>query len=218
MRWVNAVMVLGVLSGCAASVTEIRHHPQQDRLARIVEAVRPHTSHPEVHYWVRASHSPKQPIGLAVFPQRHVYVDESLIKEADDAILTALVVHGVAHHRLHHGGQRMMINLVQRGAFKAGGFFVPGLSHGHRLGGPLIEVMLNAGQEPQADEKTVEYLTEMGRSGQDWRRALEFLAEHGYAERVGNVMLQREDFTNRIAALRTPMASAAESTAPDSGR
>lgn len=196
--WLTALL----LSGCASTVKEIRHHPQQERLDRILAAVLPHTSDPTIHYWLRVSEASSHPVGLAVLPQRHVYLAEPLAQEADDAILTALVAHGVAHHRLHHYAQRNAINVVQRAAFKAGGFFVPGLSHGHYLGGPLIEVALSAGQEPQADAKTVAYLRGMGRSPDDLLRALEFLVEHGYTERVGNVAVEREDFANRIASLR----------------
>ena len=200
-----------LISGCASTVKEIRHHPQQERLERILSTVLPYTDHPDIHYWVRVSEASKHPVGLAVLPQRHVYLTEPLVQQADDAILTALVAHGVAHHRLHHYAQRNAINVVQRAAFKAGGFFVPGLSQGHYLGGPLIEVALSAGQEPAADEKTVEYLKDMGRSEQDLLEALKFLVAHGYTEQVGGITLQREDFANRIASLSRRLSAPSNS-------
>ena len=211
--WVGVVTVL-LFSGCASTVKEIRHHPQQERLDRLLAAVVPHTSDPTIHYWLRVSEAATHPVGLAVLPQRHVYLAEPLVQQAGDAILTALVAHGVAHHRLHHYAQRNAIHFVQRSAFKAGGFFVPGLSHGHYLGGPLLEVALSAGQEPAADAKTVEYLNAMGRSGHDLLDALEWLVTQGYTEHVGHITLQREDFANRIASLRRHLAT---SPAPPAG-
>ena len=198
-----ALVVGGLLSGCGTTMKEMHHHPQQTRLQGILATILPHTKYPEKHYWVRVS-APlkKHPAGLAIMGQRHIYVSEPIVKETDDVILTALIAHGVAHYRLHHHGRRSIINFLQRLAFKAGGFFVPGLSQGYRIGGPLAEVVLSTGQEPSADRKTVTYLTAMGSSAQDLRRALEFLVEHGYTERVGNIVIRDREFTNRINRLR----------------
>ncbi len=206
-RHVGWLLMAGLaLSGCGTTVKELRHHPQQARVEEILATVLPHTKFPNLHYWGRVAAPTKTSVGLAVLPQRHIYLSESLIEQADERILTALVAHGVAHHRLHHDIQRSALNMVQRAAFKAGGFFVPGLSQGHRIGGPLMEVALSAGQEPAADAKTVEYLKEMGRSAHDLLEALEFLVTHGYTEQVGHITLRREDFSNRIASLREHLA------------
>ncbi|MBI4354361.1 MAG: hypothetical protein HY595_03910 [Candidatus Omnitrophica bacterium] len=202
LHWTIAALIASLLAGCGTTVKELRHHPQQTHAEEMLAAVLPHTKFPNLHYWIRVAAPAKTSVGLAVLPQRHIYLSEPLITQADEGILTALVAHGVAHHRLHHDAQRNALNLVQRAAFKAGGFFVPGLSQGHRIGGPLMEVALSAGQEPAADTKTVEYLKEMGRSERDWLEALEFLVAHGYTEQVGRIIVQREDFANRIASLR----------------
>ena len=197
------VLLIGLVSsGCATSIKEMPHHPAQERLDRILATILPHTSHPDLHYWVRVSEPTEHPVGLAVLPQRHIYLSEPIVEQADETILTTLLTHGVAHHRLHHHGQRSILNVLQRIAFKVGGFFVPGLSHGHHIGGPLAEVALSGGQEPAADAKTITYLTRMGYSEQELRLALEFLAEHGYGERVGRVSVRGREFTNRIAKLR----------------
>lgn len=192
----------GLLSGCGTTLKEIRHHPQQARLEQILATILPQTKHPERHYWIRVAEPTEHPIGLAVLPQRHIYVCASLMDEADEAILTALVAHGVAHHQLRHHRHRGVLLAIQQIAFKVGGFFVPGLSQGHYVGGPLAEVALSAGQEPKADAQTVTYLTRMGYAAEDLRRALEFLVEHEYAERVGRVTLRGRELTNRISALR----------------
>ena len=198
-----AVVAVGLLSGCGTTMQEVHHHPEQGRLEGLLAAILPHTKYPEQHYWVRVSATlKKHPAGLAIMGQRHIYVSESIVKEADDAILTALIAHGVAHYRLHHHGRRSIVDFFQRLVFKAGGVFVPGLSQGYRIGGPLVEVALSAGQEPSADRKTVTYLTAMGYSAQDLRRALEFLVEHGYTEHVGNIVIRDREFTNRINRLR----------------
>ena len=42
----------------------------------------------------------------------------------------------------------------------------------------------------------------MGYSAQDLLRALEFMVEHGYAERVGGITGRGRSFTNRISRLR----------------
>jgi len=218
-RWAGSVggwLTALLISGCASTVKEIRRHPQQERLDRILAAVLPHTSDPTIHYWLRVSEASSHPVGLAALPQRHVYLAEPLVQEADEAILAALVAHGVAHHRLHHYAQRNAINVVQRGAFKAGGFFVPGLGHGHYLGGPLLEVALSAGQEPQADAKTVAYLRGMGYAQDDLLHALEWLETNGYSELVGHVRAQGADFTNRIDSLRRHPVPQAHSGAADS--
>ena len=202
LHWTMLAMISSIMAGCGTTVKELRRHPQQARLEEVLAVALPYTKYPDLHYWIRVTESTKTSIGLAVLPQRHIYLSESLIDQADEKMITALVVHGIAHHRLHHDTQRSALNVVQRAAFKAGGFFVPGLSQGYRVGGPLMEVALSAGQEPAADAKTVEYLKEMGRSEGDLLAALEFLVTHGYTEQVGRITLRREDFTNRIASLR----------------
>ena len=216
-RWTTAVAIglsASGLSGCATGLKELPYHPQQERLERTLVSVLPVTQHPDLHYWPRVCEPGKASVGLAVLPQRHIYLATSLIDQADDAVLTALIAHGVAHHQLHHAGQRTAVSWLEQAAFKAGGFFVPGLSYGYYIGGPITEVVLNAGQESQADAQTVAYLTRMGRSSQDLLRALEFLVAHGYSERVGRIILHKEDFTNRIADLqrRPPAESHPDST------
>ena len=118
-------------------------------------------------------------------------------------LLTALVTHGLAHHRLHHHVKRTVLTSFQRLAFKAGGFFVPGLGYGKYIGDPLAEVAMSAGQEPHADDRTIELLTSMGYTAQDFIRAIEFLVAHDYAERVGGITIREREFTNRLARLRT---------------
>jgi len=198
-----ALLAAGLLAGgCATTVTELRRHPEQQRLETILAQVLPHTSYPDLHYWVRVSEPLKHPVGLCVLPQRHIYLSEALLKEADETIVRSLLVHGVAHHRLHHHGQRSLFKLAQWAVFKVAGAFVPGVGYGRHVSDPLLEVPLSAGQERQADTKTVTYLARMGRPPEDFVRALEFLAERGYAERVGRVTSRREAFRNRIERLR----------------
>ena len=202
-RLLGGLLISALISGCGTTAKEVRHHPYQARLERVLATVLPHTKYPERHYWIRVSEPMEHPVGLAVMPQRHIYLSESLIDQADEATLRALVVHGVAHHRLHHHGKRNILAFLQRIAFKIGGFFVPGLSYGHHLGGPLTEVPLSAGQERGADAKTATYLTRMGYPAQDWLRAMEFLVEHDYPEHVGRITTRGRGFTNRIGRLRT---------------
>lgn len=87
---------------------------------------------------------------VALFAQRHIYLAEPLVETADDAILRALIVHAVAHYRLHHYNQRGATGFLQQAAFKAGGSLVPGLSHAHYVGGPVTEQLL--GPRPDAHE------------------------------------------------------------------
>lgn len=196
------------LSGCAASVKEVRHHPQQERLERLLAEILPHTEYPEKHYWVRAAEPTKHRIGLTVLPHRHIYLSTELLDAADDDLVRALLAHGVAHHRLHHYTRRGGVRILSRLAFKMGGFFVPGLSHGHYAGDPIAEAAFSAGQEQEADKKTVEYLTRMGRSAQDLIQALEFLEAHGYAERVGRLVIPPHRFALRSSYLRGVIAPA----------
>ena len=199
--WLGAVLI--GLSGCAASVTELRHHPQQERLERLLAEILPHTKYPEKHYWVRAAEPTKRRIGLTVLPHRHVYLSADVLDQADDEIVRALLAHGVAHHRLHHHTRRGGARILSRLAFKVGGFFVPGLGYGHYAGDPIAEAAFSAGQEQEADKKTVEYLTRMGRSARDLIQALEFLEAHGYAERVGRLVIPPHRFALRSSALKS---------------
>ncbi len=200
--WV--VLAVGLLcTGCGTKLKELRRHPQEERLERILATIVPHTKYPDRHYWVRVSETDKEhPVGLAVLPQRHIYITESLLEQADDVLVTTLVAHGLAHHRLHHQGKRSIGTVIQKLAFKAGGVFVPGLSQGSRIGGPLTEVALSAGQEPSADERTIQYLEALGYSVAELLNALEYLVDHGYAERVGRVSSRDRKFINRISELR----------------
>ena len=195
------VVVAGV-SGCAASVKELRHHPQQERLERLLAEILPHTTHAEKHYWVRVTESTKRRIGLAVLPHRHIYVATELLEEADDDLVRALLAHGVAHHRLHHHTRRGGVRILSQLAFKAGGFFVPGLSYGHYAGDPIVEAAFSVGHEEGADKQAAVYLARMGRSPQDLIRAYGFLQEHGYAERVGRLVIPPHRLALRTSALQ----------------
>ncbi len=202
-RRVGGLLLAALLgTGCAATVKELRRHPQQARLEQLLDTVLPHTNHPDKHYWVRVADPSKDRIGLAVLPQRHIYLAEPLVAAADDAILRALIAHAVAHHRLHHFTQRSVLNVMQRGAFKAGGVFVPGLGHGHHIGGPVSELLLGPRQEPSADDKTAEYLRRAGYSEEDFARALELLAEQDLAERIGRTASRNDTLKHRAARVR----------------
>lgn len=199
--WWLVGLVVG-LSGCAASVNEVRHRPQEERLERLLAEILPHTKHPEKHYWVRVAEPTKHRIGLTVLPHRHIYLSAELLDQVDDDIVRALLAHGVAHHRLHHYTRRGGIRLLSQAAFKVGGFFVPGLSHGHHLADPIAEATFSIGQEQEADKKAALYLTRMGRSAQDLIQALEFLMAHGYAERVGRLIVPSDRLAPRLSSLK----------------
>jgi Zn-dependent protease with chaperone function len=199
---ITAMFVLASGAGCAAPFIEIRHHPQQARLERLLQEVLPHTKYPEKHYWVRVASPSKGKVGLAVFAQRHIYLAEPLVDTADDAILRALIAHAVAHHRLHHYNQRGAAGFLQQAAFKAGGAFVPGLSNAHHVGGPVTEQLLGPRQEASADHKTVEYLRRMSYPAEDFARALETLVEQDLAERVGHTSSRGRTLTSRAARVR----------------
>ena len=200
--------MMGVLAGCATGTVEMRRHPDQARLERLLAAVLPHTDDPGQHYWVRVIEPAKHHVGLAILPQRHIVLSQPLLEQADDEILTALIAHGVAHHQLHHYGKRQVVETVQQVAFKVGGFFVPGLGYGKYATSPMTELALSAGQEPSADRGTVQSLTRMGLSSEVWIRTLEFLVEHGYAERVGRITMREEELLSRVTPWR-------KSSAPD---
>lgn len=206
-RIAEALMAIALSAGCAATVKELRHHPQQSRLQRLLEEILPHTEHPEKHYWVRAADPSADRIGLAVLAQRHIYLAQPLIEDADDAILRALIAHAVAHHRLHHYTQRGIATTLQQGAFKAGGVFVPGLSHAHHVGGPLTERLISPRQESSADDRAIEYLQRMGYSAEDFARALEWMAERDFAERIGHTTSRGKTLTGRAVRVRTQAAS-----------
>lgn len=200
-----ALLLIGLsvvgLSGCGASLKELRHHPQQARLERLLADILPHTKYAEKHYWVRVAQPTKHRIGLTVLPHRHVYLSEDLLEALDDQMVTALLAHGVAHHRLHHYTRRGVVRMLSQAVFKAGGFFVPGLSHGHYVGDPIAEAAFSAGQEQEADEKAVLYLTRMGRSAQDLIQALRVLHDRGYAERVGRLIAPSATLVLRLQHL-----------------
>ncbi len=189
-------------TGCSAALEEIHRHPQEARLEETLGRMKSVTSHPEKHYWARVVKPDKHTVGLGVQFQRHIYVSEPLAAQADDAMLAAILAHGLAHHRLHHMGQRSGILTFQKVAFKVGGTFVPGLGYGKYASEALSEVAMGSWQEPSADAKTVEYLSEMGLSGQAWLKALQYLKDQGYAEQVGRMTMRGEDFTGRIAKLQ----------------
>lgn len=198
---VLAALLAAGMSGCAKLVREIPRHAKQERLERLLGLLKPYTSRPEAHYWIRVSEPAEHPIALAVLYQRHIYIAETLM-ERDDGFLSALVAHGMAHHRLHHHGKRDVLTVIQKAAFKVGGFFVPGLSHGWRLTDPLAQVAAGAKQEQAADDKTIKYLDEAGYSGRQWLNVLEFMVEQDYGERVGRIGYRDRQLTNRIERLR----------------
>jgi hypothetical protein len=201
-RAIGLLLAAALGAGCAATVKEIRRHPQQERLERLLSEVLPHTKYPDKHYWVRVADPSKDRIGLTVLPQRHIYLAESLVGEADDATLRALIVHAVAHHRLHHYNQRSIVGAAQRAAFKVGGSFVPGLSHGHHIGAPASEFLISPRQEASADAKTAVYLQRMGGSEADFARALDLLAERDLRERIGRTTSGGQTLRNRAARAR----------------
>ena len=203
LRQAGGLLLAALLgTGCAATVKEIRRHPQQARLEQLLDTVLPHTNSTDKHYWVRVADPSQDRIGLAVLPQRHIYLAEPLVEATDDAILRALIAHAVAHHRLHHYTQRSVLNVMQQAAFKAGGAFIPGLSHGHYIGEPVSELLLGPRQESSADDKTAEYLRRAGCPEEDFARALEFLAEQGFAERIGRTASRGGQLTRRAARVR----------------
>lgn len=201
-RWIMRVLLAAAICGCAAPMREIRKHPQQARLEKLLEEVLPHTKYPDKHYWIRVAETNKDAVGLGVLAQRHIYLAEPLVSEADDAILRALIVHAVAHHRLHHYNYRNITNLMQRAAFKAGGSFVPGLSNGHYVGGPITERLIGPRQEASADRKTLEYLKRMGHPAEDFAGVLDFLAERNYSERLGGTPSKPASLKKRAARIR----------------
>jgi predicted Zn-dependent protease len=189
-------------AGCAAGLTEIRRHPQQERLEKLMSRLTPVTSQADLHYWLRVSKADKHNVGLGVLFQRHIYVSEPLAMQADDAMLAAMLSHGLAHHRLHHLGQRSGVLAFQKALFKVSGMLVPGLGYGKYAADPLSEVAMGSWQELAADVKTVEYLQEAGFSREDWARALQLFMDQGYAEQVGRATMRKGDFTQRIAELK----------------
>lgn len=207
VRIAGALMAIALSAGCAATVKELRHHPQQARLQHFLEELLPHTEHPEKHYWVRVADPSADRIGLAVLAQRHIYLAQPLMEHGDDAILRALIAHAVAHHRLHHYTQRGIATTVQQAAFKVGGAFVPGLSHAHHVGGPLTERLISPKQESSADDRTIEYLQRMGQPAEDFARALEWMAERDFAERIGHTTSRGNTLMSRAARVRTQAAS-----------
>ena len=196
-----------LLVGCATAIRTIRAHPQQDRLERLLATIQPHTGHPEAYTWVRILQPTKRHVDLWVFRQRHIYLSEALVNEADDVILTALLAHGIAHHDLAHHTKRGIMRSVQYVAFLIGGAFVPGLGFGWYVADPVMEGVMSAGQEFSADAKAVTYLEKLGYSVDEYVKALEFLTSHQYVERTGGILTTQEGFSGRIAALRGRHAS-----------
>lgn len=196
------LLAAAIGGGCAATVKEVRHHPQQARLERLLAEVLPKTRYPYKHYWVRVADPSKDRVGLAVLPQRHIYIAQSIVDEADDAQLRALIVHAVSHHRLHHYTQRGMANMAQKAAFKAGGQFVPGLSNAGHVGGPVLEYMMGPTHESRADRKTLIYMHRMGVPAEDYARALELLADRDLAERIGIMTSRPAKLKRRAAKIR----------------
>ncbi len=201
MRLAPLLLIAALTGGCA-TVKEIHDHPQQARLEKLVAEVAPHTKYPYKHYWMRVADPGKDHIGLAILPQRHIYIAEPLMTTLDDAMLRALIVHAVAHHRLHHYTERDLANTAQKSAFKAGGQFVPGLSNAGHIGGPITESLMGPPQEAGADRKTLVYLHRMGVPLEDFPRALEALADQGYAERIGLTTSRANKLRSRAAKSR----------------
>ena len=195
-----------LLAGCA-TIKTVRAHPQQDRLERLLAALQPHTQHPEAKTWVRILQPTKRQVDLWILQQRHIYLSEALVIHADDAVLTALLAHGIAHHDLAHHTRRGVVRGVQYVGFLIGGLFVPGLGLGWPVADQAMEGVMSAGQEFAADARTVMYLNALGSSIDDYAHALQFLATHAYSERTGGIMTTQEGFALRIATLRKRQAS-----------
>ena len=197
-----AVVLAGLLMSGCATVQVIRSHPQQEHLERLVATILPHTGHPEVHYWVRIAKPTEDRVDLWVLPQQHIYLSDSLVQQADDRVLTALLAHGIAHHELGHHGKRNFIQTLQYWAFQIGGWFVPFLGFGTFAAMPVLEAGMSFTQEFSADAKAVTYLQPLGYSTEDYIRALQFLANHHRAERSGDLLTTQDEFSSRIAQLR----------------
>lgn len=196
------LLTASLIGGCAATTKEIHNHPQQARLERLLAEALPKTKYPNKHYWVRVADPSKDRIGLAVLPQRHIYIAQSIVDEASDAQLRALIVHAVSHHRLHHFNQRGFANVLQKAAFKAGGQFVPGLSNAGHVGGPATEYLMGPTHESRADRKTLVYLQRMGVPVEDYALALELLADRNLAERIGRITSREKALKRRAARVR----------------
>jgi len=204
-----ALAVCLLISGCSgASIHEVARDPQQDRMERLLIEILPYTNAPHKHYWVRVAEPTKHRVGLTVLHHRHIYLAKDLLEAADDGIVRALLANGVAHHRLKHHTTGDVRSMTQRAAFKVGGFFVPGLSHGYRITNPLGEAALRAGQERGADKQAVEYLMAAGYSKDDLIRAFQFMVDHDYAKRIGRIVLSSHELTRRIGYLQRLDASA----------
>lgn len=119
-----------------------------------------------------------------------------------DALLTALLAHGIAHYDLTHHAKRGIVRGVQYVAFLVGGFFVPGLGLGWPLADQMMEGTMSLGQDFTADAKAVTYLERMDSSAEEYIRALEFLASRHCVERTGGLLTKQEGFAQRIAALK----------------
>ena len=207
-----ALWLAAALAGvCAATVKEVRDHPQQARLEHLLAEVLPKTKYPHKHYWVRVADPGKDRIGLAVLPQRHIYIAQPIVEQADDAMLRALIAHAVSHHRLHHYTQRDLADTGQKVAFKTGGQFVPGLSNAGHVGGPVSESLMGPPHEASGDRKTRIYLQRMGAPEEDFPRALEFLADRDYAERIGRTTSRPNTLRSRAARARKLMRHHASS-------
>ena len=206
-RRIVTVIVAGLLvSGCT-TVQVARGSPQQDRLERLLATVLPHVDHPEAHYWIRVVSSSNKQVDLWVLSQEHIFFSEDLVQSTDDATLTALLAHGIAHHELHHHMKRGVMWTLQYLAFLVGGLFVPGLGFGYLAGGAIVDSIMSSGQEFSADAKTLTYLKPLGYSVDDYIHALEFLAAHHRTERTGGVFTSQQGFALRIAELKKRPAS-----------
>lgn len=204
-------------TGCATAVRTIRADPQEERLERLLTTVTPHTDHPDAHYWVRVFQPPKrQRIDLWILHQRHIYLSEALLEQADDEVLTAILAHGIAHHELRHYAKRGIVQSLQYVAFLVGGVFVPGLSFGWFAADPIVEGVMSMGQEFTADAKTLTYLEKLDYSPEAYIRALEFLKTHDCVERTGGILTTQKGFSSRINAIRKRRDSpTTTNTAPD---
>jgi Zn-dependent protease with chaperone function len=143
---------------------------------------------------------------LWILHDGHLYFSESLVNQADDKVLTALLAHGVAHYELRHHTKREVARGLGMMASAVGGVFLPGLQAAALVTDPAMERLMSAGQEFIADTRAVTYLNPLGHSIDNYVRALQFLAAHAQTERTGSIMTTQEGFSLRIATLRKRQA------------
>ncbi len=203
------------VGGCA-TVQTIPHHAQQERVERLLATVLPYSEHPNTHYWVRIIRPDPRTAHFLVLSQEHLYFTETLVSAADDAILTALLAHGVAHHEIHHLAKRDSVRGAATTLAMVASCIVPGTSAVGLVADPMIEGAMSTPQEFTADIRAIIYLEHMGYTVDDYVRALEFLSTHHYAERTGGVVTTEQRFSSRIAAIRRRHVSPTAAHTPKS--